>query len=67
MKLGDLVPLIKGDYEIYKGKEYIDEYKENESVTLDGRYKNIKDKMVVSISCDENRSATKNILSIIEE
>lgn len=67
MKLEVLLPLIKGDYEVYCGNEYIDEYKENESIVLDSKYNTLRNKEVVSISCSENRNASKNILSIVVE
>ena len=67
MKLEDIIPLIEGDYEVYHGENYIDEYRAKESITFDSQYKHLRDKKVVSVSCKENRNSTKNIVSVVVE
>lgn len=68
MKLSDVLSRIKGDYEIYEGGTYIDEYRRGESIEWETKlYRRLKDKEVVSIGCVENRNNTKSIISIVVE
>lgn len=68
MKLSDVLSSIKGDYEVYEGDTYIDEYRRGESIEWETKlYRRLKDKEVVSIGCVENRNNTKSIISIVVE
>lgn len=68
MKLSDVLPRIQGDYEVYEGDTYIDEYRRGESIEWETKlYRRLKDKEVVSIGCVENRNNIKSIISIVIE